>query len=259
LDADGFSEIRTVNSEGGTRAADSWTTSRASGALVSFATRFLTAIPVLRSSSLEPTRDRDILELLQSSDGHAFFTLAPEVFECIRRRYLYMDHLDLENTLDHLGELLKSYAHPRCEKMQLVLITFLECTMSLWAQQDNAEKDFGAQSRVLLHWLSEMLVTQKLLSWKARDKFTVLMSRYIALDPQQSVWSTPSSDDMDSLSTEYLPGTMLVNLGTDCDVRVRVRAAEATAGVFRSLKYTDTNPMAFYQDVRAQLSIATDE
>ncbi|CAE6436426.1 unnamed protein product [Rhizoctonia solani] len=64
---------------------------------------------------------------------------------------------------------------------------------------------------------------------------------------------------MDSLSTEYLPGTMLVNLGTDCDVRVRVRAAEATAGVFRSLKYTDTNPMAFYQDVRAQLSIATDD
>ncbi|CAE6466251.1 unnamed protein product, partial [Rhizoctonia solani] len=259
LDADGFSEIRTANSEPNIRAADSWTTSRASGALISLATRFLTAVPAFQSPKLEPTQEQDILELLQSCDGPAFFTLAPEVFECIRRQYLHMSYSDLESTLDHLGELLKSYAHPRCEKMQLVLITFLECTMSLWIRQDNAEKDFGIQSRVLLHWLSEMLVTQKILSWKARDKFTVLMSRYIALDPQQSIWSTPSSDDTESMSPEYLPGTMLVNLGTDCDVRVRVRAAEATAGIFRSLKYTDTNPMAFYQDVRAQLSISTDD
>ncbi|KAF8749128.1 Telomere-length maintenance and DNA damage repair [Rhizoctonia solani] len=259
LDADGFSEIRTVNSEGSARAVDSWITSRASCALVSFATRFLTAVPAFQSPTLEPARDRDLLQLLQSCDGHAFFALAPSVFECIRRQYLHMDHSDLESTLDHLGDLLKSYAHPRCEKMQLVLITFLECTIFLWVQRDNSEKDFGVQSRVLLHWLSEMLVTQKILSWKARDKFTVLMSHYIALDPQQSIWSTPSDDEIDALSSEYLPGTMLVNLGTDCDIRVRVRAAEATAGVFRSLKYTDTNPMAFYQDVRAQLSITTDD
>ncbi|KAF8693084.1 Telomere-length maintenance and DNA damage repair, partial [Rhizoctonia solani] len=259
LDADGFSEIRTVNSEGSARAVDSWITSRASCALVSFTTRFLTAVPAFQSPTLEPARDRDLLQLLQSCDGHAFFALAPSVFECIRRQYLHMGHSDLESTLDHLGDLLKSYAHPRCEKMQLVLITFLECTIFLWVQQDNSEKDFGVQSRVLLHWLSEMLVTQKILSWKARDKFTVLMSHYIALDPQQSIWSTPSDDEIDALSSEYLPGTMLVNLGTDCDIRVRVRAAEATAGVFRSLKYTDTNPMAFYQDVRAQLSITTDD
>ncbi|CAE6458523.1 unnamed protein product [Rhizoctonia solani] len=259
VDADGFSEIRTVNSEANVRAADSWASSRASSALISFATRFLTAVPAFQSPKLEPAQDEDVLELLQSCDGPAFFTLAPEVFECIRRQYLHMSHSGLESILDHLGELLKSYAHPRCEKMQLVLIAFLECTMPLWIRQDNADKDFSIQSRVLLHWISEMLVTQKILSWKARDKFTVLMSRYIALDPQQSIWSTPSSDDTDSVSSEYLPGTMLVNLGTDCDVRVRVRAAEATAGVFRSLKYTDTNPMAFYQDVRAQLSISTDD
>ncbi|CAE7216508.1 unnamed protein product [Rhizoctonia solani] len=259
FDADGFSEIRTVSSESNLRAADSWASSRASSAILSFATRFLTAIPAFQSPKLEPTRDQGVLELLQSCDGSAFFALAPEVFECIRRQYLHMSHSGLEIILDHLGELLKSYAHPRCERMQLVLIAFLECTMPLWIQQANADKDFSIQSRVLLHWLSEMLVTQKILSWKARDKFTVLMSLYIALDPQQSIWSTPSSDDTDSVSPEYLPGTMLVNLGTDCDVRVRVRAAEATAGVFRSLKYTDTKPMVFYQDVRAQLSISTDD
>ncbi|KAJ1306984.1 hypothetical protein OPQ81_007964 [Rhizoctonia solani] len=259
LDADGFSEIRTVNSESNVRAADSWAISHTSSALISFATRFLTAVPTFQSPDLEPTREKDILELLQSCDGPAFFTLAPGVFECIRRQYLHMSHSDLENTLDHFGELLKSYAHPRCEKMQLALIKFLECTMLLWIRQDNAETDFAIQSRVLLHWLSEMLVTQKILSWKARDKFTVLMSRYIALDPQQSIWSIPTADETDSISPEYFPGTMLVNLGSDCDVRVRVRAAEATAEVFRSLKYTDTNPMAFYQDVRAQLSTSTDD
>ncbi|KAH7327711.1 hypothetical protein B0J17DRAFT_620413 [Rhizoctonia solani] len=259
LDADGFSEIRTVSSESNVRATDNWASSRASNALVSFAARFLTAAPAFQSHRLKPTQEQDVLELLQSCDGPAFFALAPEVFECIRRQYLHTSHLGLEGTLDHLGDLLKSYAHSRCEKMHLVLITFLECTMPLWIRQDNVEKDFSIQSRDLLHWLSKMLVTQKMLSWKARDKFTVLMSHYIMLDPQQSIWSTPSSDDTDSILTEYLPGTMLVNLGTDCDVRVRVRAAEATAGIFRSLKHSDTNPMAFYQDIRTQLSISTDD
>ncbi|CUA74607.1 ataxia telangectasia mutated family protein [Rhizoctonia solani] len=258
VDADGFSEIRTVNSESNVRAADNWTSSHASSTLISFATRFLTAVPTFQSPKLEPAQDEDILGHLQLCDGPAFFTLAPEVFECIRRQYLYASHSELESVLDHLGELLKSYAHPRCEKMQLVVVTFLECTMPLWIQEDNVEKDFSVQSRVLLHWLSDMLVSQKILSWKARDKFTVLLSRYIALDPQQSIWSTPSHDD-DPVPPEHLPGTMLVNLGTDCDIRVRVRAAEATAGVFRSLKYTDTNPMEFYRDVQAQLSTSTDD
>jgi hypothetical protein len=214
---------------------------------------------MLQSSNLEPTRDRNLLEFLQSCDGLAFFTLAPEVFECVRRRYLHMSTSSIENMLDHLGELLKSYGHPRCEKMQLILLAFLECVMPLWTKADDVDKDFSVQSRVLLHWFSEMLVTQKIHSWKSRDRLTVLMGSYLAIDPQQSIWSVSSSDESEFVSSEYLPGTMLVNLGSDCDVRVRFRAAETAAGVFRSLKHTETNPMAFYQDVRAQLSVAIDE
>ncbi|QRV74291.1 phosphatidylinositol 3- and 4-kinase [Ceratobasidium sp. AG-Ba] len=259
LDADGFSEIRTASSEPTTRAADNWTVPRTSQALISFATRFITATPMLQSKNLEPTRDRSLLEFLQSCDGLAFFTLAPEVFECIRRQYLYMGTSNLESMLDHLGELLKSYGHPRCEKMQLILLAFLDCVMPLWTKPNDIDKDYSVQSRVLLHWFSEMLVTQKIHSWKSRDRFTVLMGAYLAIDPQQSIWSVSSSDDVEEVSSEYLPGTMLVNLGSDCDIRVRFRAAEATAGVFRSLKYTDTNPLAFYQDVRAQLSVSIDD
>ncbi|KAG8740555.1 Serine/threonine-protein kinase tel1 [Ceratobasidium sp. 414] len=258
-DADGFSEIRTVSSEPTIRAADSWTVSRISQALTSFATRFLTAAPMLQSPNLESTRDRSLLEFLQSCDGLAFFTLAPEVFECVRRRYLHLSASSLENMLDHLGELLKSYGHPRCEKMQLILLAFLECVMPLWTKPTDVDKDYSVQSRVLLHWFSEMLVTQKVHSWKSRDRLTVLMGNYLAIDPQQSIWSVPSSDDSGDVSPEHLPGTMLVNLGSDCDIRVRFRAAEAAAGVFRSLKYTDTNPLAFYQDVRAQLSVSIDD
>ncbi|KAG8777342.1 Serine/threonine-protein kinase tel1, partial [Ceratobasidium sp. 428] len=259
VDADGFSEIRTASSEPTIRAADNWTVSRISQALISFATRFLTATPMLQSSNLEPTRDRSLLEFLQSCDGLAFITLAPEVFECIRRRYLHLSTSSLESMLDHLGDLLKSYGHPRCEKIQLILLAFLECVMPLWTKPADIDKDYSVQSRVLLHWFSEMLVTQKVHSWKSRDRLTVLMGSYLAIDPQQSIWSVSSSDDSDIVSPEYLPGTMLVNLGSDCDTRVRFRAAEATANVFRSLKYTDTNPLAFYQDVRAQLSVSIDD
>ncbi|KAG9120281.1 Serine/threonine-protein kinase tel1, partial [Ceratobasidium sp. 392] len=230
VDADGFSEIRTASSEPTIRAADNWTVSRISQALMSFATRFLTAAPMLQSSNLEPTRDRDLLEFLQSCDGLAFITLAPEIFECVRRRYLHMSTSNLE-----------------------------KCVMPLWTKSDDIDKDYSVQSRVLLHWFSEMLVTQKIHSWKTRDRLTVLIGSYLAIDPQQSIWSVSSNDDSDDVSPEYLPGIMLVNLGSDCDIRVRFRAAEATASVFRSLKHTDTNPLAFYQDVRAQLSVSIDE
>ncbi|KAG8695931.1 Serine/threonine-protein kinase tel1, partial [Ceratobasidium sp. 395] len=208
VDADGFSEIRTASSEPTIRAADNWTVSRISQALISFATRFLTATPMLQSSNLEPTRDRSLLEFLQSCDGLAFITLAPEVFECIRRRYLHMSTSSLESMLDHLGDLLKSYGHPRCEKIQLILLAFLECVMPLWTKPADIDKDYSVQSRVLLHWFSEMLVTQKVHSWKSRDRLTVLMESYLAIDPQQSIWSVSSSDDSDSVSPEYLPGTI---------------------------------------------------
>ncbi|KAI0954122.1 hypothetical protein AcV7_007443 [Taiwanofungus camphoratus] len=216
----------------------------------------LAVIPILQSTSEEPTRDRELADLVLNCETEQFLIIAPAYFNNVRQRTLNLSLANLDRFLDKLESLLKQYAYARSERMQLVAIHFLHSTVDLWTQKAVVSVDVGDHIRSLCHWLLNILRTNKIRSWKIRDHVIRFFDDYLVRDPAQEVWSTQSDSESQSdeeSGPDSFPMAVLPRLGADEDIRVRFRAAVTNARLFSIARVLRCNTSDLYQDVKNYL------
>lgn len=259
-DRDGFAPIRTTQ----VIAALADTSHQTSGMLgerriASICVNFLAVVPVLQSSSGAPTRDKELTELVLNCPDDKFLLLSPAFFGNIRRKYINIGHVVLDNFLGNFEFMLQQYQYSRSENLQYLVTEFLDSTLDQWSVEPVAGSDVGGKVRLLCRWLGNTLQGNKIRSWRTRDVVCRFLTRYIVSDPAQIIWSTPLPDDEDEVDGDALPASMLPRLGADQDIRIRFRAATANARLFEVAKRCPRDPGELYANIKRWLTTDIDE
>lgn len=259
-DRDGFAPIRTTQVIAAL-ADTGHETSRRQGErrIATLCVNFLAIVPVLQSSSGVPTRNKELTELVLNCPDEEFTVLSPAFFGNIRHKYINIGHVVLDNFLEKLNIMLRKYRYSRSESLQCLVTEFLDSTLDQWSAESVACSDVGEKVRQLCRWLGDMLLGNKIRSWRTRDAVCRFLTRYIVSDPAQSIWSTPLPDDEDEVDKDALPASMLPRLGADQDIRIRFRAATANAMLFEVARRSPRDPAELYANIKGWLTTDIDE
>ncbi|KAE9399525.1 hypothetical protein BT96DRAFT_965594 [Gymnopus androsaceus JB14] len=217
---------------------------------------FLSVGPLLQQASGEPTRDKDLTELMldcaeNESTISRFLLVCPVYFDNLRNQNLNLSHNHLDRFLTVLGSLIQGYEYAKNENFLLQLISFLDATLFLWISLAVADPDICDNFRQVAIWFSKYLVNGRFDSWRVRDAITRLCDRYLAQDPTQQVWLDPEEKKKDIYSPLHVLPTVLA----DADIRVRFRVAVISAHLF---DITKEKPMDFYDTVRGYYAVDLD-
>jgi ataxia telangiectasia mutated family protein len=222
----------------------------------------LAVIPVLESSSGEPTRDKELTELVLKCSDERFFLAARVFFTHVRQRILSLSPNGLQNFLDKFSSLVTSnYTYGRREEVLLLLIHFLRSTLRVWLQDNIYHTETGKNVSDLLHWLSHLIKNKTARSWRVRDAITVFFDDYLSQDPTQKFWRSgdDSSEGPDFEPSDILPATLIPHIAADDDIRVRFRAAVANARLFLIVERLNVDPMNLYRGILSCLTKDIDE
>jgi ataxia telangiectasia mutated family protein len=250
-DTDGFGPIRTTQPLAETRkqVKDSTLHNHIAEVCVSF----LAVVPILQSFSGEPTRDKELTELVLHSD-HNFHLIATLLLDKVRQQRLKLDLSDLDDFLRKIESLLMQYNYSRSEKLHLLVCRFLDSTSHLWLQDSVTDIEVGDNIRALCHWISKMLKENKIRSWKLRDHVACFFDRYLARNPTQEAWSRDGS-----VSSDSFPSALLPQLGADRDIRVRFRVAVANARLFAIARDVHHKALDLYCAIKDSLTLDLQE
>src|ERR1700733_7253389 len=141
---DGFAPIRTTHSI--TQAAEAIQQAdslQATQCIIDNCMTFLAIVPILQSSSGEPTRDKDLAELVLNCADDKFLLVGPIFFGKVRQRILNISLSILDGFLGKFEQMLKPYAYSRSEKLQLLTIQFLDSTLHHWKQDAVSSSEVG--------------------------------------------------------------------------------------------------------------------
>lgn len=234
---------------------------------------FLAIGPILQSSGEEPTRDRELTDIVLNCDGDEFLLASKVYLVNVRRQALSINLATLDNLLVKFASLSTQYIYQLNDELKLMIIRLLDSTAHLWTQPDFVSYDTVDKVRNFFGWLLELVrVTKdedgkrtktKVRSWRVRDTFVAFLARYMSLDPLERFWATGSSslDVVDADSNDDCPTTLpshtLPTINQDEDIRVRFRSAYANATLFNLSRFNNNNnhPMVQYRDVHASLCI----
>jgi serine-protein kinase ATM len=257
-----FSHIQIANSTPSTSRAHG----RANELCVQICIRFLAVAPMLQSGSQSATHDKQLVTLLQKCEVSAFLTLAPEFFQSVRMKYLYITLKTAEMLKDRLEEVLRSYSSSRSIRSTMLAIQFLHSTSHLWLQPAVAYSQLWKGVRLLHDWLSGMVSEGKMSSWRVRDRFVCYLDHYLAADPGEVFWSLPVEDyaaeneeELPQLGKDRLPSHILPRIADDEDIRVRFRLAVANGRLLRTTEITEVDPLPIYERVKNGLSVYLDQ
>ncbi|KAF8480561.1 hypothetical protein JB92DRAFT_3041117 [Gautieria morchelliformis] len=257
-----FRHIQIANSTPSTSRAHG----RANELCVQICITFLTVAPMLQSGSHSATHDKQLVTLLQKCEASAFLTLAPEFFQSVRMKYLYVTLKTAEMLKDRLEEVLRSYSSARSIRSTMLAIQFLHSTSHLWMQPAVAQSQLCKGVRLLHDWLSGMASEGKMASWRVRDRFVCYLDHYLAIDPGEVFWSPPVEDytaknegEFPQPDTDRLPSHILPRIADDEDIRVRIRLAVANGRLLRTTEITKVDPMPIYERVKNGLSVYLDQ
>lgn len=266
-DNDGFGAIRTVTDNSTPLVMQRQSTGSGttfSRCIMSVCTSFLAVCPILQSSSGEPTRDRELTDMVLNADGDDFILAGPAYFRNVEQRTLNINATILDNFLCKFESLLTQFMYSRSEALHALAIQFLQATSFLWVQESVANSEVGSSARQLCKWAVGMLEGGKIPSWRIRDALAVFLERYLVLDPMEHVWTMPLPEDEDEEEVKEEeeeevmtpPSQLLPAMCRDEDIRVRFRAATANARLF-DLPRTgkDTEAMTIYNGINAQLPV----
>ncbi|TFK73765.1 hypothetical protein BDN72DRAFT_956320 [Pluteus cervinus] len=223
---DGFGEIRTSTQDAHKQPQDSATFR----SILQLCTGFLTAGPFLQFSG-EPSRDPDLVNVIvECSDSRQeqFLIFGPIFLHQVRQRILGLSPDQLSDVIQCFESILGSYTYGRNETFFLLLVHFLEATMSMWLS-DNCEEDIGVRIQAIFsHLLSTIRKKRNTLSWKVKNRvaqfFTHLLVNFPEMD--QKFVAESQEDDLD-----FSPRIAVLSMGGDDDIRVRFRVAVTNAGL----------------------------
>jgi serine-protein kinase ATM len=228
---------------------------------------FLAVGPILQSSGEEPTRDRELTDIVLNCDGDEFLLASKAYLDNVRRRALNINVTTLDNLLVKFASLSMQYIYQLNDELKLMVIRLLDSTAHLWTQPDLDGGDTIDKIRNFFGWLLKLVrVTNdedgkktrtKVRSWRIRDAFVAFLVRYMALDPFERIWTTRLSDGDDDTDASggllSLPSDTLPTINQDDDIRVRFRSAHATATLFNLPRFINSQPMAFYSKIHGSL------
>lgn len=260
-DGDGFAPIRTTHAITQSAEASQQSDSmQANQYIAHICMSFLVIVPILQSSSGEPTRDKDLTELVLNCSDDKFLLVGPIFFGNVRQRILNIGLNVLDGFLDKFDRMLKPYIYSRSEKLQLLTTQFLDSTLHIWKQDGVSSSEVGGRIRDLCHWLSDTLRRNQIRSWRTRDSVARFMKRYVAEDVEQVIWSTVLPDDEgEDVQPEALPAAILPMLGSDQDIRVRFRVAFENASLFSVARKIGRDPSQLYSEIKQWLTGDIDE
>lgn len=230
---------------------------------------FLAIGPVLQSSGEEPTRDRELTDIVLNCDGDEFLLASRAYLVNVRRRALNINLATLDNLLVKFASLSTQYVYQLNDELKLMIIHLLDSTAHLWTQPDFVGYDTIDKVRNFFGWLLELVqVTKdedgnrtktKVRSWRVRDTFVAFLARYMSLDPLERFWTTGSSSvDIDDAHSKddcplTLPSHILPTINQDEDIRVRFRSAYANATLLNLSHFSSNHPMDHYREIHASL------
>ncbi|KAG2364853.1 hypothetical protein BDR07DRAFT_1400476 [Suillus spraguei] len=250
VDADGFGDIITTHTGPPTQedaAHDDITA--ANQYLADLCITFLATTPVLRSSSAEVLRDRELTKLIVHCPAERLLLIGNAVLGSVRRRIWSLDIDVLNALLDKFEDLLPLHTHGRNVELQLMAVDLLDSTSHFWLQKSNADTDVGDHIRELCGWLSHNMMKRKFVSWKMRDFASQFFARYIAQDPSESFWPTVCQK-----KSVDPPSTIIPILNSDQDIRVRFRAAVVNARLFTLARFAGQNSLDIYNTIKEGLT-----
>jgi serine-protein kinase ATM len=259
-DKDGFGPIRTTRMAGASAETQHADDTSANRCTAEICISFLTLVPILQSSSGEPTRDKELTDLVLDCADTTFFLLCPIFLDKVHQRVLNLNTDNLENLLYKLEPLLRPYPYSQSEGMQLLVTQFLHSTLPIWLQKSVATTDLGRHIRQLAGWLCEILKNKKIRYWRVRDSVIHFLDGYLTLDPFQEICSMPDDDEgITTIKYDQLPAALLPFLVADEDIRVRVRAGVASARLFSLARQIGQPAERVYLDIKEWLTREMDK
>ncbi|KAG1876416.1 hypothetical protein DFJ58DRAFT_754177 [Suillus subalutaceus] len=250
LDADGFGDIMTTHTGPPTQedaASDNITA--ANRYLADLCITFLATTPVLRFSSAEVLRDRELTKLILHCPAERLLLIGNAVLGSVRRQIWSLDIDVLNALLDKLEDLLGLHTYDHNVDLQLMVVDLLDSTSHFWLQKSNADSDVGDHIRELCGWLSQNMIQRNFVSWKIRDFVSQFFARYIAQDPSESFWPTVYKK-----KPVERPSTIIPMLNMDQDIRVRFRAAVVNARLFTMARFAGQNSLDIYNTIKEMLT-----
>lgn len=255
-EADGFGGPSSLGAFSSSSYSGSTIVPRVVDATINISLSTLSVLPVLQSSSGEPTRDKSLVELILNCDGEDLLILGPALLRNMQQRTLNFSPLNFGELLEKLGDMLKEYQWSRSERLMTFIINLLHSSMHIWLPKGVAESDVGDHVRTLCHWLVDVLSKYEggAKSWSCRDSLVRFLHKYLERDPSEEVWTDFGQSDV-----EASPISLLPNFAQDEDVRVRFRAAIANAHTLSPALLLGRDPSERYLRMRESLSVEVDE
>lgn len=187
----------------------------------------LTKVPLVQSSSGMPTRDKELFDMVITSDEETFISLCTPLFEQFRTNSLHINFDSMNKICENLDRLARKYHFNQCEAYHLAIMLFFDSAFEAWCKLPKPPES-GIS---LLRGLCESAKDGKLKGWRVRDAVLRLCSRFLVEDPHLSGWPDASrEEDWDDIS----PGDIVNSMNKDLDTRIRFRAATCSARLFSS-------------------------
>ena len=240
-DRDGFGPIRTTPAHGSSRTIQAVEDGQPTQQLLQICISFLTCGPFLQSASGEPTRDKELTEIVlrcAENQPARFGLVCPIFLNQIRHGILNLHLKHLDSFLKQMSDLLKQYQFARSERILELVIDLLDSTLNIWLTPQAQSNDVGEMVGELCAWLAKALRKQKIATWSLRDSLAQFLDRYLSLDPSLTYWSTTTEED--------LPTALLSMMTADHDIRVRFRVAVLNTRLFDLEVHTGQSPTTMY-------------
>lgn len=262
-DGDGFAPIRTSQMASQTREVKSQH-AVASRYSAQICIAFLVLVPIRQSASREPTRDKDLSDIIVQSDADNFLLLAPPYLDHVRDHFLTLSPAGLGELWTTFEQLLKQYAYGRSEKLHLTVIHALDSTSHIWLHGTDKNCDeIRDRAYQLCQWVSSRLTKNKIYSWRVRCSFACFMGRYLEQDPQEAFWSVSGGEEADGEQQngddDPIPSTMLPGLGADEDIRIRLKVAMINARSLSPARLGTQDATTLYGQFKEPLSTDTNK
>jgi serine-protein kinase ATM len=231
----------------------------ASRCVVEICVSFLAAVPVLESSSDEPTRDKELTDLVLDCSPEYFLFVAPAFFSNVRRKILNLTPNNLKRFLDKFSSLVaENYTYGRREMVLLLLVFFTQSTLPIWLHENVRSTDVGKNVSDFLQWFSQLIKKNSARSWKVRDAIARFLDDYLSHDPAQSFLNA-EQDLSQNTDPDSLPSALLPLMGEDEDIRVRFRVASLNARLLSVTQPFNVDLMVLYTSILGHMTIDTDK
>jgi len=262
-DKDGFGPIRTIHqnlpsSATGVRNPDE---DRPTQHLLQLCAGFLACGPFLQSPSAEPTRDKELVQLMFETVRTMPDKIChiSSIFFChVRRGTLSLTPKHLCDLYTEFGTLLGQYSFSKSERFLGVVLDLLTCSLGARSDPHAVLEEVHGNFCELCGWLSKMLKKNLMRSWRMRDAFARFIELYLLDDPSQRSWPF-NNNEPETEDSPHCPPLSLPQLSSDIDIRVRFRVAVINTRLLAFSKHINLEPLEMYEIMKRSYTLHLDK